>query len=337
MSDQEDNTTNEQLRNIVSNMQRQIDALTRTPQEGIDTSPQRDYYDDDEEGMEFLDYEDDLELYASQNEEFDEPSESQTNEQTDENNTATVEDATPSTSTATAALAVEEDIFSDIRIVSVEEDKGEKIKEDFARIILDSYNSKKDKENIKKLRQKYPLPENCQIPVPKLNIELWQLLNSLQRKSDVSMAMIQRNLISALSGVIRIIKNVLNEDKNKKELVQISSDVAGLIGQASKDIAFKRKLFIKSALKDEYKDLVSTGDNSKLTEKLFGENLTQNIKDLKLRNKLKNTKPSNFKQKSQYPKRNEFNPYNKNSRPNSFLGRGRGRMSSSTSTSSKRN
>lgn len=151
--------------------------------------------------------------------------------------------------------------------------------------------------------------------------------------------MIQRNLISALSGVIKIIKNVLNEDANKKELVQISSDIAGLIGQASKDIAFKRKLFIKSALKDEFKDLVSTGDNNKLTEKLFGDNLSQNIKDLKLRNKLKNNnKTSNYKQKSQFSKRNsEYNPYNKNTRPNSFLGRGRGRMSSSTNTNTKRN
>uniref|UniRef100_A0A7M6DRE0 Uncharacterized protein n=1 Tax=Clytia hemisphaerica TaxID=252671 RepID=A0A7M6DRE0_9CNID len=254
--------TNEQLRNIVNNMQKQIDALTSsqtsskrpTPQQGIDTSPQRDYYEEEDEDMEFneLDFDEELELYASQNEDFENEIEENTSSKTKDDTPSAVPTSIqvqnePSTSTQ------DDDIFSDIRIVSTEEDKGEKIKDDFARIILDSYNSKKDKENIKKLRQSYPLPENCNIPVPKLNVELWQLLNSFQRKSDVSMAMIQRNLISALSGVIKIIKNVLNEDANKKELVQISSDIAGLIGQASKDIAFKRKLFIKSALKDEFR------------------------------------------------------------------------------------
>ncbi|XP_066914833.1 putative neugrin-like protein DDB_G0288135 [Clytia hemisphaerica] len=201
--------TNEQLRNIVNNMQKQIDALTSsqtsskrpTPQQGIDTSPQRDYYEEEDEDMEFneLDFDEELELYASQNEDFENEIEENTSSKTKDDTPSAVPTSIqvqnePSTSTQ------DDDIFSDIRIVSTEEDKGEKIKDDFARIILDSYNSKKDKENIKKLRQSYPLPENCNIPVPKLNVELWQLLNSFQRKSDVSMAMIQRNLISALSG-----------------------------------------------------------------------------------------------------------------------------------------
>uniref|UniRef100_A0A7M5VF64 Uncharacterized protein n=1 Tax=Clytia hemisphaerica TaxID=252671 RepID=A0A7M5VF64_9CNID len=151
-SPEHNSNTNEQLRNIVNNMQKQIDALTSqtssrrpTPQQGIDTSSQRDYYED-EDDMEFneLDFDEELELYASQNEDFEEPSNSPQNEIEGNTSTKSKDDtssAVPTSDPTPSTSIQDEDIFSDIRIVSIEEDKGEKIKDDFARIILDSYNS----------------------------------------------------------------------------------------------------------------------------------------------------------------------------------------------------
>ena len=143
---------------------------------------------------------------------------------------------------------------------------------------------------MKKLRELFPIPANCNLPRPKLNIENWQL-NSFQKRSNVSMSMIQRNIIAGTSGVVSLVKEILDDGFDKKELIQKSIDIIGLLGHASNEVSMKRKLFIKSALKDDFKDLVSINNNDDkkdiASDKLFANNLTENIKDLKLKNKLK--------------------------------------------------
>ena len=125
---------------------------------------------------------------------------------------------------------------------------------------------KKEKEDMKKLTDSCPTPENCNLPTPKLNIEIWQLLNSYQKRSDVRMSMIQRNIIAATSGVISLVKDVLESKLDNQALVQKSTDIIGLLGHSTNEISLKRKLFIKSALNEEYKDLVSLSNNDEVVE-----------------------------------------------------------------------
>ena len=61
-----------------------------------------------------------------------------------------------------------------------------------------------------------------------------------------------------------------------------------MLGQASYDISLKRKQFVKSVIKDEYKDLCSA---SEITEFLFGNDLPNLIKELSLTRRLANTNP----------------------------------------------
>jgi len=284
------------IASIKGNQQQQQPSATPT-QIGIETSPQR------EQEMEDLYDVDDIDIYASQSDAFLSDNEG----------------------------PEKETIFSNIKIINSEESKGDKISDEWAKIIKESFYSKKDKEDVKKLRESFPVPNNYSMPTPKLNVEIWQLLNSYQKRSDVSMSMIQRNIIAATSGVVSLVQDVISKNKiDKKKLIQKSTDIIGLLGVASKEVSLKRKLFIRSALKDEYKDLVSVNNNDekieKDSDKLFGDNLSDNIKDLKLRNKLKgasSNKSHNYK--------NRYEPYTKNNRL-PFLGKGRRGMSSSTQT-----
>ena len=170
--------------------------------------------------------------------------------------------------------------------------------------------------------------------VPKLNVELWQILSSFQRKSDVKLATIQRNIIAGVAISLSIMDDVLNDKINKKEMIQKSTDLVALLGHASSKLSVKRKLFIRSVLKDEYKDLVSVSGN--VTEKLFGDNLSQSIKDINLRNKLKNKQTYQYKHKPYkrgYNRQNGQSNYNANYNKNQqmpFLGKGMRGMSSST-------
>ena len=65
--------------------------------------------------------------------------------------------------------------------------------------------------------------------------------------------------------------------------MQTTADITAMLGQATNEISQKRRLFVRSVLKDEYKDLTSI--TSETLELLFGDNLPQKIKDLNLRNK----------------------------------------------------
>ena len=60
--------------------------------------------------------------------------------------------------------------------------------------------------------------------------------------------------------------------------------MAAILGHAALDISHKRRLFIKSVLNEEYKDLASS--THEVTDFLFGDNLAKQVKDLNLTNKL---------------------------------------------------
>ena len=73
---------------------------------------------------------------------------------------------------------------------------------------------------------------------------------------------------------------------DKQKAAQITTDVAALLGHASNEISFKRRMFIKSVIKPEYKDLC--GSTTKITENLLGDDLPKQIKELNTTNKLGN-------------------------------------------------
>ena len=219
-------------------------------------------------------------------------------------------------------------LFSDIKVISDKSaKKGEKIDNDWSKIVNDSWKANKDKEDVKKLRDKYLIPENCEIQTPKLNVELWQLLSSTQRKSDVRLAMIQRNLASAAGGIISLVQDVLKDDCDKKKVIQKSTDVIALLGHASSEVSVKRKFFVRSVLKDDYKDLVSI--TGKVTDQLFGDNLSKNIKDINLTNKLRAKSSFKDRRNKKFYNRSDSHPYNRQNNQ-SFLYKGRRGMSSST-------
>ena len=43
----------------------------------------------------------------------------------------------------------------------------------------------KNFENMKEIFQKYKCPSNCASDPPKVNVELWKVLSSWQKKSDI--------------------------------------------------------------------------------------------------------------------------------------------------------
>ena len=83
-------------------------------------------------------------------------------------------------------------------------------------------------------------------------------------------------MIKSLNASLSIVKHIQKGKIGFQFEAQTTVDIAAMLGQASYDISLKRKQFIKSVIRDEYKDLCSS---SEITEFLFGNDGPNLIKD----------------------------------------------------------
>ena len=192
---------------------------------------------------------------------------------------------------------------------------------------MKNWHSAKNFENMKEIFQKYKCPSNCASDPPKVNVELWKLLSSWKKKSDVKFVSMQKSLKKSLNASLQIFDSIQNKKLNLQEIAQTTVNIAAILGHVSYDISIKRRVFIESVLNNDYKNLCSSAQP--ITEFLFGDDLPKQVKGLNLTNKIGNK----FISKPNYKSRNyHSNNYERSvrSRPyykrNSFLGRGRGNL-----------
>ena len=72
--------------------------------------------------------------------------------------------------------------------------------------IKKNWESKKVNDNMKSIFEKYKSAENCVILPPKVNLELWKLLSSWQRKSDIKFMSIHKSLVRTMNASRSIVK-----------------------------------------------------------------------------------------------------------------------------------
>ena len=75
--------------------------------------------------------------------------------------------------------------FLKISCAETQSDLGKPANAEFAKIIKKNWESKKANDNMKPIFEKYMSPENCVFVPYKVNLELWKLLSSWQRKSSI--------------------------------------------------------------------------------------------------------------------------------------------------------
>ena len=78
-----------------------------------------------------------------------------------------------------------------------------------------------------------------------------------------------------MSCALEVLEHFQQPSVDIQNSAQITVDMAAIVilGQAYFDISYKRRLSIKSVLKEEYKDLAST--THEVTDFLFGDNLAK--------------------------------------------------------------
>ena len=138
-----------------------------------------------------------------------------------------------------------------------------------------------DKQN--ELLKETHRPNNCPSLVKTtVNQPIWRLLKPHTQTDDIKMQSIQNNMVKAAINFTK----VLNEygESMSQEMIELGTNALTLLGQCNKQINNKRKEFHKVDLDAKYHYLSS--QNLPYTDKLYGDDVNKNIKEIQDINRL---------------------------------------------------
>ena len=232
----------------------------------------------------------------------------------------------------TSAEEDEDNIFEDmvdaIDIRGEDDLPGEPLPQTWAEKVNLAWKTKVAKGVFNVLLQKYKTPSNLTaFKVPKMNSEMWRLIGKWQRKADLSLSGSQRALMKAATAVLKMHDYFADTPRSTRQVaMQTAADVISLLGKVNRDITLKRKTMIRPSLKGDFKTL----STSTQVTVMFGDNLTQAIKDIQVKRKIEDpssisSSSNRFQNRRNQRGNNRFNNSNNNSYAGNFLWRGRGR------------
>ena len=129
--------------------------------------------------------------------------------------------------------------FLKISCAETQSDLGKPANAEFAKIIKKNWESKKANDNMKSIFEKYMSPENCVFVPHKVNLELWKLLSSWQRKSGIKFMTIQKSLVRTMNVSLSILSEIHSGDFSVQSIAQKTADTAAISGQASHEHSLK--------------------------------------------------------------------------------------------------
>ena len=125
-------------------------------------------------------------------------------------------------------------------------------------------------------------PNNCSTLVKTtVNQPIWRLLKAHTQTDDIKMQLIQNNIKAAISFT-----KILNEcgDSTGQDMIELGMNALALLGQSNKQINNKRKEFHIEDFDVKYHYL--TSQNLPFTDKLYGDDVNKNIRDIQDINRL---------------------------------------------------
>ena len=224
-----------------------------------------------------------------------------------------------------------EELVGAVDILGDEENPGLPLTQVWADKINLAWKTKINRTATNALIQKYKTPSNLDaLKVPKMNKEIWKLCNKWQRKADLNLSACQRYLIKVVTAILKLHDLFSTLPRSTRQVaMQTTADSVSLLGKVNRELASKRKISARPALMGDYKSLATNTEVS--TDQLFGDNLTQDIKDVQTRRKIgdpyaygnrSNTYGNRY---GRYGRGNYGNYTQSSNNNNPFLWRGRGR------------
>lgn len=153
-----------------------------------------------------------------------------------------------------------------------EEEAGPKVAESLAKLIDTMMKGKLAEEKLKEKFAQYKSPANCNLTVPRVNAELWDIMDHAAKTADLRSQAIQKTLLKSVCALASVSnKCVASKDPAMKTILRGILDGVGLSLKASSEISRDRRTKIVTApqMNQKFRKLLSA--DIPVTDKLFGD------------------------------------------------------------------
>lgn len=177
-----------------------------------------------------------------------------------------------------------DDLLDDYsKALQLEDKVGDAIQGPLATLLSNMLSKKVDEGALNQKGDQFPRPANVpEIVTPTVNPEIWGQIQKTTRSRDIKLQKVQGANIKGLSALAKLANTLMEAKKSKKaisttECLRICLDAFALFAHANQEINQRRREVIKPDLNARFKDLAK---NQPVTDKLFGDELSQQVKDI---------------------------------------------------------
>ena len=194
-------------------------------------------------------------------------------------------------------------LLSMAKSVNLAESTGPAINEQLAKVVTQYLERGMDKESFEKLLEKSVRPENCdRLKVVRVNSAIFNNVSKDTKQEDICLQKVQRPLVAGIINLVTMLDQLLKSSETANmELLSVLSKTIGILCTSSHELDIRRRWLFKSEMKEEYKALCS--ESHPVEGELFGDQLSQSVKDLNETNKVtsKLTKRKSYGRQGQIP------------------------------------
>ena len=175
--------------------------------------------------------------------------------------------------------------------LNADEQTDKDIADKLAKLVNKRWSEKLPSDKLSEKLKKHSRPGNLgSLVAPRVNPEIWANMSHTAKRMDLRSANTQ-NIVSKVGTIIaKCTDNLLKaREKDAKkidldEMVSSHTDALALLGHSQYELSLKRREAIRPSLKKEYAALCSP--NVPVTSLLFGDDLQQQLNNIKASNKI---------------------------------------------------
>ena len=142
-----------------------------------------------------------------------------------------------------------------------------------------------EEAKLAKIQERYLRPKNCSLlVVPKVNPELWDDLSDMAKARELGLQSLQNLFVKSLFPMIKLANVVVQAKASGSDSIPVADiyacaiDAVTLLGNSMYEFSMKRRELLKPEIAAGFKSLCR--DNQGVTTWLFGDELSQNIRNI---------------------------------------------------------
>ena len=173
-----------------------------------------------------------------------------------------------------AGQSEEHDLSQIAQEYETEEEVGPNVAENLAETVKKMMKGRLSDEKVKEKFSQYKRPANCNLVVPRVNTEIWDIMDHFAKTSDLKAQATQKSLLKSACALTMVTDKCLaSKDPTAKTMLKGIMDAMGLVLKASADISMERRVKIITSphVNRKYRKLLSA--DIPVTDQLFGDDL----------------------------------------------------------------